>query len=153
MPFFWFTSLTVYICVSMFFEDFLSLNICSRYSPTVLPQRRPSPQSMDFAKLMKQTPHKEFFLAESCAEVSMPFLSLNAVSAGLVWTRLMRPGANAALREREIHGCNAFSCIGTRNWCLAVIPNALTASVADQGHGHLGHSRWVRAVFAMGILP
>lgn len=112
----------LHICVPMFSGDFLSLNICSRYSPAVLPQRRPSRQSMDFVKLIKQTPHKEFFLPESCAEVSMPFLCLNAVSVGLVWTRLVAPGANAALRERKIHWCNSFSCIGTRNWCLAVIP-------------------------------
>lgn len=82
---------------------------------------------------------KIFFLVESCAEVSVPFLCLNAVFAGLVWTRLVVPGANAALRGRKIHWCGAFSCIGTRNWCLAVIPHALTAtaSVADQGHGDI----------------
>lgn len=120
------------------------LNICSRYSPAVLFQSRPSPRSMDFAKLIKQAPHKEFFLVESCAGVSMPFLCLSAVSAGLVWTRSVVPGANAALGGRKIHWCHAFSCIGARNWCLAV---------AEQGHGHLGHSRCVREVFVTGILP
>lgn len=139
--FFWFTSLAA--CMSlMFFAGFLFSSICSRYKPTVLPQKRPSPRSF-FAKLIKQTPHKEFFLIESCAEVSTLFLCLSAVSAGLVWTRLVVPWANAALRGGKIPCCGAFSCIGKRNLCLAVIPRALTAtaSVADQGHGHLGHRR------------
>lgn len=51
----------LHMCAPMFFEGFPFPNTWFRYSPTVLPQRKPSLRSMDFARLIKPPPHKDFF--------------------------------------------------------------------------------------------
>ena len=131
----------LHTCAPMFFDSFPFPNVWFRYSPTVWPQRKPLLRSMDFARLIKQPPHKDFFTGWVMCSGCLCSLSASVqYLLSQFGPHLVVHWADAALRGRKIHRCDAFSSTGTSSWCLAVMPGALTASasVADHGHGHLG---------------
>lgn len=146
MCFFWTSSPAAHVCAHVLwglsFPKYLV-----QVHPAVLPQRKPSPRSMDFAGLTKQPPRKDFCRLSHARWMPVLFICLSALSAGFVWTTISGTLSWCCTQREKNPPTRCFQ--QHRNKQL--VPG--TAAVADHGHGHLGSFSWVRSVFVKGNRP
>lgn len=129
MCFFWTSSPAAHVCAHVLWGLSFPKYLVQVHS-AVLPQRKPSPRSMDFAGLTKQPPRKDFSSAGWVMHGGCPCSSSASVlylpaSSG---PQLAVLWADAALRGRKIPRRDAFSSIGTSSWCLALLQWLTTAT-------------------------